>query len=135
MTQLDVDNGALTDLPLSFGAPLGDGARPQRVESIQADDTPVALTATQARWTVSSTTISLATKLSGVANIDYVLFVAQVADMLFWFDGKDPVTTPGDVLSAGYPVRLSGGMLANFKVVRATVDAIGIVHAFRRPAT
>lgn len=134
MAQHLVDNGDLVDIPVSFDL-LGDGGKSQRVTSIQADDTPVALTAAQARWTVSTTTISLATKLAGVANVDYVLFVAQVADMLFWFDGKDPAVTPGDVLSAGYPVRLSGGMLANFKVVRATVDAIAIVHAFRKPAT
>lgn len=136
MASTDIDNGNLLDVPVSFET-LPDGAKAQRVISIQADDTPVALTAAQARWAVSTTTIALATKLSGVSGIDYVLLSALVADLTYWFDGKDPAVTAGDILTAGYSIKLAGAaMVSNFKVVRATtVDGVAIVHAFKKPAT
>lgn len=131
-----VDNGPITDLSLSMET-LPDGGKAERVISIQADDTPVALTAAQARWAVTNATIALTSKFSPSALlIDYVLLSALVADLMYWMDGKDPATTAGDILTAGYSIRLSGGAMTNFKVIRATtVDGVAVVHAFKKPAT
>lgn len=133
MAVFAVDNGPLADLSISFET-LPDTGIAQRVIAIPADDTPVALTAAQARWTCAST-VSILSKLPGSGE-SYAILEAQVADILYWLDGKDPATTPGHVLPAGYQVRLAGAsILSNAKVIQATSGAIGVLSVFKKPAT
>lgn len=133
MAVFAVDNGPLADLNLSFET-LPDTGIAQRVIAIPADDTPVALTAAQARWTCTST-VSISSKLPG-AGESYLILEAQVADILYWLDGKDPSVTPGHLLPNGYQIRLAGAsILSNTKVIQATAGAIGVMSAFKKPAT
>jgi hypothetical protein len=134
MSQDNVYNGPLPTLGLS-GETLPDGNRGQRVVAVQADDTPVAGTAAQSRFTVSTTTVSISTKLPGLGET-YAILEAQVADLYYWLDGKDPATTPGHILYAGYSIRLSGAALTNCKLLRATTtDGIAVISYFKKPAT
>ena len=105
MAVFAVDNGPLADLSLSFET-LPDTGIAQRVIAIPADDTPVALTAAQARWTCA-TTVAISSKLPGTGE-SYAILEAQVADILYWLDGKDPATTPGHLLPNGYQIRIAG---------------------------
>lgn len=129
MALRDIFNGNLANLKISARV-LGDTGDAQRVESIQQDDIAVALTASQARFTVSNTTILLSSKLPGNGE-EYVYLEASVADFMWWDDGKDPATTPGHVLSAGYAMRISKSLFANFKMVRVSTDAIALLSAYK----
>jgi len=132
MSKVNVDNGSNPDLGVSWET-LPDTGLAQRVVAVQADDTPVALTAAQARWTCA-TTVSISSKLPG-AGESYAILEAQVADILYWLDGKDPATTPGHILPNGYQIRISGGGMTNCKVIQAAAGAIGVLSAFKKPAT
>jgi hypothetical protein len=110
---------------------LGDGGDAQRVESIPSDTIPVALTAGNASFTVSTTTITLSSKLPSNGE-EYVFIEATIADITWWDDGKDPGTTPGHILSAGYGMFVTKSQFSNYKFRRAgSTDAGALLSAYK----
>jgi hypothetical protein len=130
MALKSVYNGPLATVDLSVKTG-SDGNLIQRVESIEQDATPVALSAGNSRFTVSVSTISLSSKLPGTTE-EWVELEAQNQPISYWDDGKDPATTPGKLLAAGSLIRIPKGRFANFKMVRAAgADALCVISAYK----
>jgi len=130
MPSRTVYNGPVTALNESHHT-LPSGADAQDVVAGYLPKVPVAATAAQARFAVSSTTISLTSKAPGAGEEFAMLeLVAGQGDVTYWMDGKDPAVTPGHVLGNGQIMLVDN--IANFKMVRAaTTDATAVVSYWK----